>query len=180
MSRRESISVPSRSKTSTPRGYLRQLAGSDRRTRYRATRGGASGRDGGASGRRSRSSRIDPRSPGGRDRGGSGRRRRRGSPSRELGESVLHLRGSFRGERLLFRPIVVLHTGERAEIFQRETLDEARAMTALRTHEHERLVGRDAKEPRREARFTAERSESAEHLHERRLEEIAAILVATG
>ena len=56
-------------------------------------------------------------------------------------------------------------------------VDEPPAQTFLRSHQHERFIGRHTKEPRREGRVTAKRFELAEHLHQRGLEEIAAIIV---
>src|SRR5262249_19691639 len=67
---------------------------------------------------------------------------------------------------------------DRRELLPIEALDDARAVTATRAHQHERLVGGHAEEPRREARLGAERAEAADDLHERRLQEVATGLVA--
>jgi hypothetical protein len=52
------------------------------------------------------------------------------------------------------------------------------ASSTARPHQHEGLVRRHAEEPRREARLGAERAEAPDDLHQRRLEKVAAVLVA--
>lgn len=98
----------------------------------------------------------------------------------ELVERVLHLSRTLGGERFFFGLIVVLDARQGTEILERQTFDEACAMAALRSHEHQRFVRGDAEQPCRKARLAAERSETAEHLHERRLDEIATIFVGHG
>ena len=70
--------------------------------------------------------------------------------------------------------------GQTTEVVEIEAFDQARAVSALRTHQHERFVGRHPEEPGRKTRIASKRCEAADDLQKGRLQEVPPVFVGHG
>ena len=99
---------------------------------------------------------------------------------RELGERLLELRVALAGRRAHLAALLALevaHGREGRQILEIEPFDEPGAVTTLRAHHHERLVGGHPEEPGGEAGVAAEAPEAAHHLQKGGLEEVTTVLI---